>query len=316
MSWPLVSVIIPNYNYGRYLEQAIGSALAQDYPSVEVVVVDDGSTDASSEVAARFGGRIRWIQQQRQGVAAARNRGVEESRGELVAFLDADDYWSPRKLSRQVAAMGRGAVMAYCGLEFVSIAGDRLGVSVSGPRGRILRDIVLLRSAASPGLGSTALIRRDALERAGGFDPAVSTSTDWDLWRRLSCRGEVEYVPEVLASYRLHGGAMHRDVSVFERDMRLAFAKTFADPAAAEVHPLRRRCYGNLYVMLSGSYWQAGDWRRALSFAAMSVRVWPPSLGYLAAFPARRLGRLRVRIGDPQAQIVLPAATQPLEPVA
>src|SRR3990167_8128796 len=103
MGTPRVSVVIPTYNYARYLPQAIDSVLGQTYPHIEVVVVDDGSTDESRDVLRAYGSRIRWVQQERQGVSAARNRGVRESRGDLVAFLDADDRWLPTKLERQVA---------------------------------------------------------------------------------------------------------------------------------------------------------------------------------------------------------------------
>src|SRR5688572_24093435 len=98
MKLPRVSAIIPNYNYAYYLPRAIDSVLAQTYPHVEIVVVDDGSTDNSETVLKSYGGRIRWLRQQNQGVAAARNHGVRETTGELVAFLDADDLWLPLKL--------------------------------------------------------------------------------------------------------------------------------------------------------------------------------------------------------------------------
>ncbi|MBV6496243.1 MAG: putative glycosyltransferase EpsE [Pyrinomonadaceae bacterium] len=98
----LISVIIPNYNYARYLPEAIESVLAQTHKNVEVIVVDDGSTDDSKEVLASFGDRIRTIFQQNQGVSAARNRGVAESNGDFLAFLDADDAFLPSKLEKQL----------------------------------------------------------------------------------------------------------------------------------------------------------------------------------------------------------------------
>src|SRR6185295_8992994 len=95
MSWPLVSVIIPNYNYARFLRQAVDSALWQTYPNVEVVVVDDGSRADSAAVLASYGAKIKWVSQPNRGVAAARNHGARLSRGAYLAFLDADDYWLP-----------------------------------------------------------------------------------------------------------------------------------------------------------------------------------------------------------------------------
>ena len=93
MKEPLVSVVIPNYNYGQYLRQAIDSVLAQTYPAIEIIVVDDGSQDKSEAIVRSYGERVRLIAQRNQGVSVARNRGVQESAGEFVAFLDADDAW-------------------------------------------------------------------------------------------------------------------------------------------------------------------------------------------------------------------------------
>lgn len=290
----MVSVIIPNYNYAAYLGQAIDSALGQLYPAVEVLVVDDGSTDGSEAVLRGYGDRIRWVRQARVGVSAARNRGIQESRGALIAFLDADDMWKPEKLARQVALLEDPRVgMVFCGIEYVNEVGRRLNVSVTGRSGQALKEIALLRWPGAPGIGSTALIRKACFDRVGGFDPQLSTSADWDLWRRLACHYELAMVHEPLVGYRMHDGSMHRSIEVFERDMLLAFSRAFRDPAAAAVHPLRRRCYGNLYLMLSGSYLQAGRWDKSLAYAARSLLVWPPSLGYLAALPLRRFRRHR-----------------------
>src|SRR5437870_11720 len=100
-----VSVIIPNYNYAHYVSQAIDSVLAQTYPHREVIVINDGSTDNSAEVLRSYGDSIRWIDQENRGQSVARNRGIEESRGDLVAFLDGDDAWLPTKLQRQIECL-------------------------------------------------------------------------------------------------------------------------------------------------------------------------------------------------------------------
>jgi glycosyltransferase involved in cell wall biosynthesis len=112
---PLVSVVIPSYNMEAFTPQTVESVLAQDYPSVEVIVVDDGSTDGSVGALKRFGERIRLIEQKNSGACAARNRGLQECRGEFVAFLDCDDLWEPRKLTRCVETLlaRPAAVMAH-----------------------------------------------------------------------------------------------------------------------------------------------------------------------------------------------------------
>ena len=287
----LVSVVIPNYNYGRYLREAIDSVFGQTYPHLEVIVVDDGSTDNSLNVLRGYGNRIRWMQQVRQGVSTARNRGIQESRGELVAFFDSDDLWHPEKLSKQVAYFHRPSVgMVYCGRQLVDEGGRCLATERPEGSGWLLNDIALLRWTQAPG-GSTALVRRGCLDRVGLFDPALSTSADWDFWRRIACFYEIHAVPEPLVFYRQHAAAMHRDVEVFERDMHYAFSRMFEDAAAAAIHPLRRHCYSNLYLTLSGAYLHARRWDRCLAYAWRSLLAWPPNVAAMASFPVRRFRR-------------------------
>lgn len=294
MSHLTISAIITNFNYAHYLGGAIESALSQTLAPIEVLVIDDGSTDGSQKVAEGFGSRVRWFSQTQQGVSVARNRGIQESQGEFVAFLDADDWWHPEKLSRQVKHFSDPSVgLVYCGLHFVDPDGKILGASTEWKEGFGLKDIVQLRWPGSPGLGSTALIRKSALDQVGLFDAALSTSADWDLGRRLACRYRIEMEPEVLISYRVHARSMHADVDLFERDMLRAFARAFSDPAAASVHDLRKRCYGRLYLMLSGSFLHAGKLGKSVAYAARGLAVWPQGAAYLASYPLRRFGRRR-----------------------
>lgn len=298
MTAPLISVIISNYNYGCYLSQAIDSVLGQSYPNVEVIVVDDGSTDDSEAVLWKYGEEVRWFQQCNQGVSAARNRGIHESRGELVAFLDADDMWRPEKLARQVELLSRnpGVGMAYCGVQYIDASGQLHGINVSRQCGWMLKEIALLRWTTE---GSSPLVWKKCFDRAGLFDVELSTSADWDMWRRIACYYEIGVVREPLVLYRLHHSSMHRNVDVFERDTLRAFLKMFDDPAAAEIHPFRRRCYGKLYLTLAGSYLHVNRWDKSLKYAVRSILAWPPSLGYLALYPARRIRRrFHIRTGD------------------
>jgi glycosyltransferase involved in cell wall biosynthesis len=292
-SAPRVSVIIPNYNYGRYLSAAIDSVLGQTYSHLEVIVVDDGSTDGSEAVLRGYEGRVSWFQQRNQGVSAARNRGIQESRGELIAFLDADDVWHPQKIERQIAVLQDPAVGIVCtGLQYISTSGQSLGTNLCGGRGRVLHEFALLRKTVVLAGGSSVLVRKECFTRAGLFDAELSTSADWDMWRRIACYYDIEVVREPLISYRLHSSAMHRDVGLMERDMLRAFAKMFADPAASRIRPLRRECYSNLYMILCGSYFQARRWDACLRCMARSLVLRPAGILYLASFPFRRLGRV------------------------
>jgi glycosyltransferase involved in cell wall biosynthesis len=286
-----VSVVVPNYNCGRCLAEAVESALAQSYTACELIVVDDGSTDGSVKVLERYSSRLRIVRQSNRGVSAARNRGIQESRGELIAFLDADDVWRADKLEKQVPLFANPAVgLVHCALEYIDESGRSLGTNLTGRRGHVLRHIALLRGTVVQA-SSSAVVRRECFGKAGLFDVDLSTSADWDMWRRIACYYDVDVVREPLIRYRLRTDSMHRSVAALEHDMLRSFARMFADPAASEVRPLRRRAYANLYLMLSGSYAEVGDIGKAVAYACRSVVTWPPSVGYIAAMPWRRLRR-------------------------
>ncbi|HEY2324319.1 MAG TPA: glycosyltransferase family A protein, partial [Thermoanaerobaculia bacterium] len=144
-----VSVVIPSYNYARYLGEAIDSALAQTLPPLEVIVVDDGSTDETSEVLATYADRIRVLRQKNSGVAVARNSGIAAAHGEYVAFLDADDIWLPRKLELQMARFDESIGLVHCGVEF--------GSNIQLPRveGDVADALLLLEPDVIHGPGST-----------------------------------------------------------------------------------------------------------------------------------------------------------------
>lgn len=202
---PRVSVIIPAYNCDRYITQAIDSVLSQDFWSYEVVVVDDGSTDSTAQKLAYYGSQIRVIRQGNHGVSAARNHGIEVARGELIAFLDADDYFLPFKLAHQV-------------LQFE--AHPTVGIVHSGWRrvsqdGTPLIDVTPWEDVPNlnleewlrwkPVLPSAMMFRRHWLDACGGFDQRFSQAEDTDLVLRLAAMGcQSIWLPEVTVCYRQH----------------------------------------------------------------------------------------------------------------
>ena len=199
---PLVSIVIANFNYGRFLGEAIESALAQTHPRLEVLVVDDGSTDDSRDVAARYS--VRLLEQENAGVARARNRGANEARGELVVFLDADDVLEPSFVERCWSALATApADVAYAYTQ-MQLFGDEDAVFAS----REFHGPELLRNNFVP---VTCLLRRDVFLAAGGFDPRFRAYEDWELWLRLFARGHRGVlVPEPLLRYRRHGRTRDR----------------------------------------------------------------------------------------------------------
>jgi glycosyltransferase involved in cell wall biosynthesis len=184
---PRVSVIIPTYNRARIIEEAVDSVLAQDYKDFELIIVDDGSTDNTSEVLAPYGNEASILFQENKGVSAARNRGIAEASGMLIAFLDSDDLWLPQKLSAQVEFFNQKPEALICQTEEVWV---RNGIRVNPgrrhkkPSGMIFEPSLKL-CLVSP---SAVMIRRELLDRTGGFDETLPACEDYDLWLRISCR--------------------------------------------------------------------------------------------------------------------------------
>ena len=287
-----VSVIVPTYNQARYLREAVDSALAQTAPPLEVIVVDDGSTDATPEILEAYGARIRRIRQPNQGVAAARNAGVAGARGECVAFLDSDDVWNPRKLERQVARFeaDRGLGMIHCGVEHFDDRGAVTSTSLTGKEGWLATDILRFDGEIIAGPGSSILVPRPVVEQVGGFDPRVQPSDDWDFCYRVATRYRIGFVPEVLVRYRHQGRGIHLDIPRMEAGMLGALEKAFRSPDAA-VQSLRSHSYGRLHRILAGCYFQAGRPRAFARHAMTSLRYDLRNVSYFAAYPLRVLRR-------------------------
>ena len=295
---PLITVVIVNYNYGRYLGKCLDSVFAQTYRNIEVIVVDDGSTDNSLEVLQPYSERILLVQQGNKGVSAARNVGLAKSRGQWIAFLDSDDTWRPEKLQEQSNYFQDPAVgMVFCGLEFTDDSGRRLGYTRPLLSGDFLLQLVTFTSPAIGG-GSTAIVRSECLRRLGVFDEQLSTAADLDMWVRIAAQYEIRAVPAPLVKYRCHSTSMHLKVPLFEHDNYRLLTNVFSNPSFARVHNLRRQSFGKFYMILAGSYFQQTNWGRSIYCAFKALSYWPLELTHLLGFPVRVLRRLITRCCD------------------
>jgi glycosyltransferase involved in cell wall biosynthesis len=220
---PLVSVIMPAFNASRFIDEAIASVLGQTLSDLELLVVDDGSTDGTLQVMRSCADpRLRILTQVNRGPSAARNLSLLHMRAsQYVAFLDADDRWDPEKLTRQTAYMEADPTCAVVGclMRYVSSTGRALGVS-----GELLDDhlqALVSRGEHFPFPLSSFLVRRRAIERTGGFDESLRGAEDMDLLARLCQVGTVICLPEVLGAYRIHPeSAMARDQLKIKRAAR------------------------------------------------------------------------------------------------
>jgi glycosyltransferase involved in cell wall biosynthesis len=198
-----VSVIVPTHNRAATVARAVRSVLSQSYQELEVIVVDDGSTDETPEVVASFADpRLRYIvHATKRGGGAARNTGIDVASGEYIAFLDADDEWLPDKLEDQIAAIQRvdpSVAAIYTGFAVVDAAGRVAAVRLPRHRGSILSELWCANVVRTV---STVVVRRTALQRVGGFDPTLPSCQDWDLWLRLAKVHQFDFLPRVLVHY-------------------------------------------------------------------------------------------------------------------
>jgi glycosyltransferase involved in cell wall biosynthesis len=278
---PRVSVVVPAYNYGRYVGQAIESVLGQTFGDVELIVIDDGSTDNTGEVVSQYrDDRLVLIQQPNRGLPAARNAGLRRATGEMVAFLDADDSWMLHKLELQVAALERLPAVGLLGGGYVVWNADTGAEVVRRPlplRGKVL-DRVAVENVV-PGSPSVVVVRREVLDQVGLFDESLRALEDWDLWQRCARVCEFDYLEEPLARIRRHGTNMMRDLPRMETAMRQVIGRFYADPSLpASIKRLEPRAWAAANVVLARLAMRAGYRSAAARYLVRAIRrrpLWP-----------------------------------------
>lgn len=197
----MVSIVIPTFNQAGYLGEAIESVLAQDYPQIELIVLDDGSSDETPSVIARFSGQLQHERHDNMGQAKTLNKGWGMSHGTILSYLAADDYLLPGAVRRSVEILlaHPAAVLSYCDYRLVD------------PRSRFVRNVttpeysyrdMVVRVICAPGPG--VFMRRVAWERAGDWNAALRQIPDFEYWLRLGLEGDFKRIPEILAAYRVH----------------------------------------------------------------------------------------------------------------
>jgi glycosyltransferase involved in cell wall biosynthesis len=202
---PVVSVVVPTHDRNDLLLQTLASVLRQSDVDLEVIVVDDGSgEDVAGAVTTLSDERVRVVRNERsQGVARARNRGLEEARGERIAFVDDDDLWAPDKLSSQLQAMAStGRPWAYTGAVNITASAQVIGGAPPPPPEEVAAS--LPRRNSVPGGGSNVVAARSLLEEVGGFDPTLYNTEDWDMWIRMARAALPAWVPRPMLAYRVH----------------------------------------------------------------------------------------------------------------
>jgi glycosyltransferase involved in cell wall biosynthesis len=292
-----VSVVVPTFNYGRFIHEALESVLRQTLVPEEIIVVDDGSTDDTVQTVRRFEPQVKYFRQENGGVCKARNRGVAESSGTHLAFLDADDTWEASKLEKQLERFTSDAEigLVHCGMqEFDGTSGRPLELRLDGQEGWVADELLLWERPSVNVSGSALMVSREAFDSVGGFDPQIAVGEDWDFCYRIARKWKVGFVAEPLVNYRIHSAAAHRNVREMERGMSIFYDKAFASDEP--LPHFRRRAMGNFHSVLAGSYFVTGDYPRTIVNAAKSMWNSPRKFFYFAGFPLRRMKKRSRRV--------------------
>lgn len=274
-----VSIIIPTYNAVRFIGRTIESVLQQSFTDYDVTVVDDGSTDDTKAALRPFLKHIRYVYQENSERSAARNRGIRESAGEYLIFLDSDDVLLPDKLTLQVAALDTSPHLAasVSGYQYIDVDGCVLGNVKPWQTNHLLSLEGLLRRGLAP--PHAVLIRRSWIERLGGFDTELDVygAEDMDLWFRLCLAGgEMAWFPKILCQYRIHNHNTSRNVRQHYRSLYLVLNKLFASPQLPpEVAEKRNQFLAFAYLAEAGRLYGTCDFDDAKSCLRQAIELDP-----------------------------------------
>ena len=235
---PLVTIVIPAYNHAEHLAEAIQSVLTQDYGALEVIVIDDGSTDYTREVLQGLAGEFRWETQTNVGQALTLTKGWGQASGEILAYLSADDRLAPGAASAAVASLARhpDVVATYCDFNLID------------PFSRLIRTVrlpefnytAMLAEVSCP-IGPGAFFRRSAYIKAGPWNPAFRQMPDYDFWLRLGAKGRFLHISEPLADFRVHPGSQtYSKVSAERANEPVKIVEDFLAQTAVKPEVARR----------------------------------------------------------------------------
>lgn len=301
---PRVSAVVPAFNAALTLRETVRSVLDQSEGNLEVLIVNDGSIDDTVSVARSIDdARVRVIEQENRGVAAARNTGIREARGRYVAFLDSDDMWAPKKLERQLAFMERGRARAtQTAVLYVDHDLQPLHIGPCPPFEDSFLEVLLFRHL--PAFPSTLVLERAVVDEIGLFDETLPILEDWEFAVRLARHNALQNLDEPLTMYRIHPGNRSRNLQIHVEPGLRTLEKLFADPGLPRrIREERPRVYAAMFTMLSGGALRARDYRETLRWGVRAVRSDPSALRYIAAAPARRAKRALSRFTHRQIQL-------------
>jgi glycosyltransferase involved in cell wall biosynthesis len=289
-----VSVIIPAYNAAKFIRTTIESVLGQTFQDLEIIVVNDGSTDNTQEILQNYGDKILYLPKENGGVSSARNLGIENAKGKYIAFLDADDVWLPEKLERQVELLESNEEIGLCYVAAQKVDEDLNYLScIEANSYEDYTESLLLNLNIVAGSCSSAMVRRDVIQQTDGFDRKFTTYADWEMWLRLSLLTKFAPVNEELVKYRIVKGSMSSKPEVSKRDALGVLDKFFNLPNLPEKYKrLKNKAISNNLMIVSGEFLHNGRLKESLKCIWQGIRLHPQNIKRPLGLPFRSIKRL------------------------
>lgn len=271
----LFSVIIPAYNTEAYVGEAIESVLIQHDVQMEIIVVDDGSTDKTLDVVKSFGDRVRLVNQANQGPSAARNNGARAAKGNVLAFLDADDIWFPDKLIKQSEKIRDGFVMVYSNRHNFGEAEysqKPLSDILDMNEGDIWIDLLYMNMITT----SSVVIMKETFEQLCGFRNDLLQCEDWDLWLRCAQSHNVGYCAEPLLKYRIHPGGISKSyISMSKKREEVVLLALNSSRGVQLSSLIRRKVLANTWSASAWGAAEGNDLTKSLAYYGKALSYWP-----------------------------------------
>jgi glycosyltransferase involved in cell wall biosynthesis len=282
MSEPLISVVIPVYGVEKYIEETIRSVMAQTYSNWEIIAVSDGSTDNSEAVILKLQeeeSRIQYFWKENSGVSDTRNYGIARSKGEYIAFLDADDTWIENKLELQVKTFKENPSIGWCfGDAWLADENMVRNEYRRGYDDNLLESILIWEKDIVPGPCSNIIVRKECFENGIAYDINLTSGADQDMTIQLASKYEGKHIEHPVWVYRVLPNSMSSSVLVTEKDHSYVYIKAKKNKLFKN-RAFEKECFGNLYLMIAGSWWVNGNNKaRGLYFMLKAIMIHPKSI--------------------------------------
>jgi glycosyltransferase involved in cell wall biosynthesis len=270
---PLVSVIIPTYNRAELIAPAVQSVVDQTYTKIEIIVVDDGSTDNTREVLRKYHQEVDYIYQERSERSRARNEGFRYSRGDYIAFLDSDDLWLPMKIEKQVQVLNEKSDvgLVYTDVELIDINGNPYGGQIcwDTPVRKVLYEDLMTHNVIM-GSTSSVMVRRQCIDRVGLFDESMNACEDLDLYRRIARYYNFHKIDLPLVKVRIHDNNTQRELTTMAKGWETIIRKISQD-TPPEIEYYKNEAIIKNLSQVASLYRQNGQLHHFFSFCAKSI---------------------------------------------